>query len=148
MSTQVSVLFLLTKEIPNLRSFFRSVILFVKPVSLCTRTGKLKITVAFVRNIAVRSDSQKTSNVLVTIKIGTTGRKTEVVANTLLFPTITGFPLTEIPFGLNQFTIFVPKLKDTTQDLSQPVRIGFGFATAFLLKISTLLLIFLFLQLL
>lgn len=74
-----------------------------------------------------RSDNPKPLSVLVTIKIGTTGRKTRVAQNILPFPTITDFRLTAIVSLSEKSTPSEPKPNATTPVSSKPDRKDYGF---------------------
>ena len=79
------------------------------------------------KNTAVRSDNPKPPPAPVTIKIGTTGRKTRVAQNILPFPTITDFRLTAIVSLSKKSTPSEPKPNATTPVSSKPDRKGYGF---------------------
>ena len=68
------------------------------------------------RNSAVPSGSLRQPSVLVTTKIGTTGRKTGVAPNIRPFLLITGAPLTESVCASKEPTPCVQNVNATTPD--------------------------------
>ena len=78
------------------------------------------------RNFAAPSGSLRQPSVLVTTKIGTTGRKTGAAPNIRPFLLITGAPLTESVCASKEPTPCVQNVNATIPDSKELARNGFG----------------------